>query len=168
MSEIDIAAVDPPCLRAKLVYSRAPMPDYEREEWYGIYAQAMVELERAKMAGRIGAARSEITARIEKLRDIPGLHGPESQAIKDALNNLHVLEREDDRVKADERRRAEAALEQRRIIEPKLKSDWMSGCFILLSQKHLIELRNQLAHFRSKLSFESRVSGFFKLGNYLI
>ena len=98
------------------------MPDYEKEEWYRIYAQAMMELERASMAGRIGDARSEIAARIEKLRDIPGLHDPERQAIEDALNNLRVLQREDEREKVDERRIAEAALEKLRILESKLKN----------------------------------------------
>ena len=64
----------------------------------------MLELQRAKIAGQIGDARSEIAARIERLRAIPGLHGPERQAIEDALNNLRVLEREDERAKANERR----------------------------------------------------------------
>lgn len=99
------------------------MPDYEGEEWYRIYAKAIVELEQARLAGRIGDARSEIAARIEKLRDMPGLHSPEKQAIEDALNNLRVLEREDERAKADERRIAEAVLEKLRIVEPRLKKD---------------------------------------------
>lgn len=98
------------------------MPDHEREDWYRIYASAMLELEQAKLAGRIGDARSEIAARIEKLKDIPGLHGTERQAIEDALNNLLTLEREDERAKADERRIAEATLEKLRIIESKLKN----------------------------------------------
>lgn len=98
------------------------MPDYEGEEWYQIYASAMLELEQAKMAGRIGDARSGIAARIEKLKDIPGLHGTERQAIEDALNNLRMLEREDERAKADERRIAEAALEKLRVIEARLKN----------------------------------------------
>lgn len=98
------------------------MPDYDREEWYRIYASAMLELEQAKLAGRIGDARSEIAARIEKLKDMPGLHGTERHAIEDALNNLRTLEREDERAKADEGRIAEAALEKLRILEPKLKN----------------------------------------------
>jgi hypothetical protein len=97
------------------------MANYEREEWYRLYERAMVELEQAKIAGRIGDARTEIAARIEKLRDIPGLHGPERQAIDDALHSLRTLEHEDEREKADERRIAEAALEKLRALEPKLR-----------------------------------------------
>ena len=100
------------------------MPEeYEKEEWFLLYQRAVLELERAKMAGRIGDARTEIAARIEKLRDIPGLHEREKQAIEDALNALRTLEREDERAKADERRIAEAALEKLRIIAPKLQKD---------------------------------------------
>ena len=98
------------------------MPDYKQEEWYRIYASALLELEQAKLAGRIGDARSEIAARIEKLKDIPDLHSTERQAIEDALNNLRTLEHEDELAKADERRIAEAALEKLRIIESKLKN----------------------------------------------
>ena len=98
------------------------MPDYEQEDWYLIYARAMVELEQAKIAGRIGDARHEIAARIKKLRDMPGLHGPEKQAIEDALNSLRLLELEDERERADERRVAEAAIEKLRVIEPKIKN----------------------------------------------
>ena len=98
------------------------MPDeYEREKWYSVYETAMVELEQAKIAGRIGDAREEITTRIEKLRDIPGLHEREKQAIEDALNGLRMLEQEEERARADERRIAEAALEKLRVIGPKLK-----------------------------------------------
>jgi hypothetical protein len=49
---------------------------------------AMLELENAKIAGRIGDARSEIEARLEKLRSIPGLHIVEKQAIDDALTGF--------------------------------------------------------------------------------
>jgi hypothetical protein len=96
------------------------MHDYEREDWHRLYAQAMVELEQAKIAGRIGDARTEIAARIEKLRDLPGLHAEETLALEDALNSLRSLEREDEREKADERRIAEAALEKLKMIGPKL------------------------------------------------
>jgi hypothetical protein len=96
------------------------MSDYEQEEWHLLYAKAMMELEQAKLVGRIGDARHEIAARIEKLRDIPGLHGLERQAIDDALNSLRSLEREDERAKADERRIAEAVLEKLKKIGPKL------------------------------------------------
>lgn len=100
------------------------MPErFENEEWVHLYQKAIVELEQAKMAGRICDARAEIAARIEKLRDIPGLHDKERQAIEDALNGMKVLEREDERAKADERRIAEAALEKLRTIAPKLRDD---------------------------------------------
>ena len=98
------------------------MPErYEKEEWFRLYEKAMLELERASMAGRICDARTEIADRIEKLRDIPGLHEREKQAIQDALNALRVLEQEDGRARADERRIAEAALEKLLIIAPNLK-----------------------------------------------
>lgn len=100
------------------------MPEqHENEEWYRLYQSAMLELEQAKLAGRIGDARKEIAARIEKLRNIPGLHEREKQAIEDALNALRMLEREDERAKADECRIAEAALEKLRTTEPKLKNN---------------------------------------------
>lgn len=97
------------------------MSDYEREEWHQLYARAMMELEQAKLSGRIGYARTEIAARVEKLREFPGLHEREKQAIQDALIMLRSLEREDKRERADERRIAEAALEKLRVLDPKLK-----------------------------------------------
>ena len=100
------------------------MPEqHENEGWYRLYESAMLELEQAKLAGRIGDARKEIAARIEKLRNIPALHEREKQAIEDALNALRMLEREDERAKADECRIAEAALEKLRTTEPKLKNN---------------------------------------------
>ena len=99
------------------------LEEYKKEEWFVLYERAVLELEQAKMAGRIGDARTELAGRIEKLRDIPGLHEGEKQAIQDALNALRVLETEDERAKADERRIAEAALEKLRLIAPQLKKD---------------------------------------------
>jgi hypothetical protein len=96
---------------------------YEHEEWVRLYQRAMLELEQAKMRGRIGDARTEIAARLEKLREIPILHTEEKRAIEDALTGLRILEREDDEARADERRIAEAALEKLRIIGPKLAVD---------------------------------------------
>ena len=61
------------------------MPDPDKEHWVDLYRMAMMELENAQLAGRIGDARIEIAARLEKLRDIPGLHTVETQAIDDAL-----------------------------------------------------------------------------------
>jgi hypothetical protein len=87
------------------------MSDYDKEKWVQLYRAAMLELEHAKMAGRIQDTRTEIAARIEKLNDMPGPHAQERQAIEDALNSLRTLEREEGRHEADERRVAEAALE---------------------------------------------------------
>ena len=99
------------------------MPEqYENDEWFRLYQIAMLELEQAKMVGRIGDARAEIAARIAKLRDIPGLHESEKQAIDDALNGLRMLEREDEQAREAERRIAEAAIEKLRIIGAKLEN----------------------------------------------
>jgi hypothetical protein len=76
------------------------------------------------MTGRIGAARTEIAARIEKLHNIPGLHAKERQAIEDALNSLRSLEREEERYAADEHRIAETALEKLRFIAPRLENPY--------------------------------------------
>jgi hypothetical protein len=76
----------------------------------------------AKMAGRIANARAEIVKRIQVLRDIPGLHEEERQAIEDALNNLQFLEREDSAMTAEEERnKAAAALERLLAIAPKIE-----------------------------------------------
>lgn len=97
------------------------MSGYDKEYWVELYRAALVELEHAKMAGRIGDARTEIAARIEKLRTLPGLHAAEQQALQDALSGLRSLEREDAEYEAAaERRIAEAALDNLRIIAPRL------------------------------------------------
>lgn len=95
------------------------MTDYDKTKWYQLYAQAMIELEHALMAGRIMDARSEILLRLEILRDIPGLHAPERQAIQDALSGLRSLEREEIRF-TDEKHKevARLALERLRSIGP--------------------------------------------------
>jgi hypothetical protein len=56
------------------------------------------------MSSRIESARSEIAARVEKLRTLPGLHTDERQAIADALSGLRALELEESRYDADQRR----------------------------------------------------------------
>jgi hypothetical protein len=94
--------------------------DHANEEWSRLYKMAMLELEHAKLAGRIGEARLEIAARIERLRHIPGLHEREKQAIEDALNGLQALELEDKQAQANECRIAEIAMEKLRILAPKL------------------------------------------------
>ena len=98
-------------------------PEYEDQDWFGLYREAMVELEHAKMTGRIGAARTAITARIEKLRSMPGLHTVEYQAIEDALSGLRMLEREEVSYQAEEKLVAEQVLQNLKVLEPKfLKS----------------------------------------------
>jgi hypothetical protein len=70
---------------------------------------------------RIEDARSEIAARIKKLRNVPGLHTAEIHAIDNAHRMLCILEDEDARYTAQEKRRAlEEALHQVRSIEPKI------------------------------------------------
>jgi hypothetical protein len=98
------------------------MSDYDQSQWYQLYARALLELEHALMAGRIMDARSEILRRLEILRDIPGLHEPERQAIQDALSGLRSIEREEVRY-ADEKHReaAELALEKLRSIGPAIE-----------------------------------------------
>ena len=80
------------------------MADFEGETWVEIYQKALVELEHATMRGRIGDARTAILARVEKLKDIPGLHAGEHRAIDDALNALRFLEREEERYDENQRR----------------------------------------------------------------
>jgi hypothetical protein len=94
------------------------MSEYDKEKWVELYRTALLELEHAKMAGRIGDARTGIAARIEKLHNIPGLHAEETQAIEDALSSLRTLEREEERYAADERRIAEISLEKLRVRAP--------------------------------------------------
>jgi hypothetical protein len=75
-----------------------------------------------KLTGRIDDARSEIAARIEKLRDVPGLHTAEIHAIDNAHRMLRLLEGEEERYAAEERRRAiEEALHNLCLIEPKIQ-----------------------------------------------
>ena len=98
------------------------MADCEREKWVELYKKALFELEHAVMTGRIGDARTEISARIEKLRELPGLHAQEHQAIDDALANLRVLEQEEERLAEDEKRRVlEDALRKILCLAPKIR-----------------------------------------------
>lgn len=100
---------------------------YDDEKWVELYRLAMLEFQTSLLAGRISDARTHITARVEKLRELPGLHAEERQAIEDALSGLMALEREEIRhAKGEQRKLAEEALEKLRLIEPKiarLKSD---------------------------------------------
>ena len=98
------------------------MTSHDLEKWVKLYQLAMLELEQSLMAGRITDARAEITRRVEALRDIPGLHAEELQAIEDALNNLRFLEGEDIKLAGDEHRnKAAFALERLRSIAPRIR-----------------------------------------------
>jgi len=92
------------------------VPDPDKELWVDLYRMAMMEVENARIAGRIGDARIEIAARLEKLRDIPGLHTAETQTIDDALSGLRGLECTEERDAVDERKIAEKALQSLRVI----------------------------------------------------
>ena len=80
------------------------MPTYEGERWVALYREAMLELEHAKMSGRIQSARNEIAARLKNLRTIPGLHTDELHAIEDAMSGLRVLELEESRYDGEHKR----------------------------------------------------------------
>jgi hypothetical protein len=96
--------------------------DYDHEKWVKLYKTAILGLERAKLTGWIEDARIEIAARIVKLRDVPGLHTAEINAIDNAYRILRLLEGEEERYATEERRRAiEEALHQVRSIAPKIE-----------------------------------------------
>lgn len=95
------------------------MSDHNTENWVHFYQAAMLELKHALIAGRILDARAEIVKRIEKLRDIPGLHNEERRAIDDALRNLMVLEKEEAQDAEQEQRKvAEKALQELSKLHP--------------------------------------------------
>ena len=96
------------------------MNNYHIEKWFDLYRTAILELERAAMAGRIGDARAEITARLETLQQHPNLHHTELSAIRDALNNLRVLEQEEERLAAEDKKRIlQQAVQSLKTIAPK-------------------------------------------------
>ena len=93
------------------------MEDYQKEDWVSLYQSALIELEQAKMSGRIDAAQRAIFARVEKLTTHPELHPQKRQAIEDALRGLNFLKREDARFDAEKERRAiEESLEKLRSV----------------------------------------------------
>ena len=98
------------------------MGNYNKEKWMELYHSALLELEHAKMAGRIGDARFEIAARIEKLCGLPGLHSEEREALSDALTSLRTLEREDAQHAKNERAIAESAHARLRVLGPRMES----------------------------------------------
>ena len=98
------------------------MNDYDEQKWFNLYRTALLELKRAAMTGRISDARDEISTRLETLKQHPGLHRQEYQAIQDALNNLRVLEREEERFAADDKRRLlQESVEKLEILAPKFE-----------------------------------------------
>jgi hypothetical protein len=101
---------------------RAVMEDYKREDWVSLYRSALIELEQAKLAGRINAAQKAIVARAEQLQNLPGLHAEELHAIDDALSSLRFLAREEARFDAETERRAiNETLERFRSVGPAIK-----------------------------------------------
>jgi hypothetical protein len=102
--------------------SGKPPDDYSKETWVETYENALLEIEHAKMRGRVGDARARIRRRIEKLKDIPGLHSAEYRDIEDALNALRFLEREEDRYDENRRRETlEAASRKIQSLGPKIR-----------------------------------------------
>jgi hypothetical protein len=98
------------------------MSDYAQEYWVELYRSALLELEHSLMAGRLTEARAEIVNRLEKLREIPGLHAEEKQAIEDAVGAMRMLEREEARYAAEQQRHlAHAALKELEAIEPAIE-----------------------------------------------
>jgi hypothetical protein len=96
--------------------------DHDHEKWVKLYEMAILGLERAKLTGRIEDTRLDMAARIVKLRDVPGLHAEEISAVDKAHRILRLLESEEERLAAEQKRRAlEEALRQVRSIAPKIE-----------------------------------------------
>jgi hypothetical protein len=104
------------------------MNDHQKENWFELYRTAMLELQQGAMTGRIGDARIGIAARIAALKQLPGLHSEESDAIEDALNNLRFLEREEEHLAAEEKKRLlREAMQKLQTIAPKLSPPDSAG-----------------------------------------
>ncbi len=98
------------------------MSDEDAENWSEIYKNAVMELGHAKMRGSVGDARAQIRTRVEKLKELPGLHVADRQAIDDALNALRFLERDEDRYDENQRRETlEVAARKIESLGPKIK-----------------------------------------------
>jgi hypothetical protein len=96
--------------------------DFQGEDWVSLYHSALIELEHARMAGRIIEARTAIVSRMEKLTTLPGLHPQERRAIEDALRSLRLLEKEDARLTEEEGRRSiDHALEKLRSVKDSIE-----------------------------------------------
>jgi len=94
---------------AEYQYALVTMSDNGKEKWITLYSEAMLELTHSLMAGRIMDARNEILKRLEILRDVPGMHQTERQAIQDALSGLRGLEKEELQYANDKQREASRA-----------------------------------------------------------
>src|SRR5580700_2317245 len=96
------------------------MSDFDIQKWFDLYKTALLELERAALTGRIADARAEITTRLEALEQYPAVHHIELSAIQDALNNLRTLEREEERMAAENKKRIlQQTVQKLRSIAPK-------------------------------------------------
>ena len=89
---------------------KVEMEDFQKEDWVSIYQSALTELEHARISGRIEAAQKAIVSRMEKLLTMPGLHPEERHAIEDAIRILGILEREEARYDAEQKRLAVGSL----------------------------------------------------------
>jgi len=109
-------------IRFRTCDTKLKMAEHLEEKWADIYQKALMELGHAVMRGRIGDARAAIRTRVEKLKDIPGLHAAEHQAIDDALNALRFLEREEERYDENQRRETlQVAARKIRSLGPSIK-----------------------------------------------
>jgi len=76
----------------------------QAQRWVVLYQLALLEMDPSTMATRLLDARHEIFNRVEELRDLPGPHDTENQAIQDALNNMRSLHKEQQERAAQARR----------------------------------------------------------------
>jgi hypothetical protein len=98
------------------------MEDYKKEDWVSLYKCALIELEQARIAGRINAAQKAIIARIDTLRALPGLHTEERHAIDDGMRALGVLQRDEASFDTEaERRAVDESLQRLRAIGPTIE-----------------------------------------------
>jgi hypothetical protein len=63
----------------------------QSQKWVALYQLALLEQDPSQMATRLLTARHEIFNRVEELRDLPGPHDTENQAIQEALKKMHSL-----------------------------------------------------------------------------
>ena len=101
---------------------RLRMNDYRTEQWFDLYATAILELQRAAMNGRIGDAHAEIATCLETLLQHPNLHHTELSAIRDALINLRALEQEEEGLAAEDKKRVlQETVQSLKTIAPKFR-----------------------------------------------